>query len=214
MRYDADMTRRGVLFSALILLGAALWLIVVWPMSPGSQPVQPAAWLTAGQGDPPPVRLPDTPRPSPAPAAAVSVNALTAEPQPAEAPAAAEPQPSAAPPPSPELFAEPLGPVEEYKQRYAKEPRDSAASEAESLISAAFKPSDTRETLLRNVLCRETVCRLELSLSQAELGAYVAAMTRISQDFDREFGVNPLPSSKNDATRAVEVFVKRTKPQP
>lgn len=143
----------------------------------------------------------------------MSVNTLTPEPQP-EAPAPAEPQPSAAPPPSPELFSEPLGPVADYKQRYADEPRDSAASEAESVIRAAFKPSDTRETLLRHVLCRETVCRLELGVSQAELGAYVAAMTRISQDFDREFAVHPLPRAPNEALRPVEVFVKRIKAPP
>jgi hypothetical protein len=198
------MTRGGFLFGALVVLGALLWLVVVWPMPRGAEPPA-AAWGSAGADAPAPA-LPDPPR-SPPPAA-VSVKADA--PAPAEAPAA-EPKKATVPaqPPTPLLFSEPHGPVDEYKQRYASEPRDSAAHEAEGTVSAAFKPTDTTSQLLRSVLCRETICRMELNFSDAEIGPYVAAMTRLTLDFDREFAINPMPNPSGVQPRPVEVYLKR-----
>lgn len=197
------MTRRGLLFGALVLLGGLLWVIVVWPMPHTPEPPA-AAPSSAGYDAPAPV-LPDRPRSAPAAAVSVKTDQAAPEPAPIEGKQASVP----AQPPTPLLFSEPHGPVDEYKARYASEPRDSAASDAESLVAAAFKPTDGRAQFLRNVLCRETICRMELNFSDGEIGPYVAAMTRLTLNFDREFAINPLPNPDGLQPRPVEVFLKR-----
>jgi len=205
---------RPLLTVATLLLGVGLlWLIVMWPNTPAPTPAAPPA-NSARAGEP-----------APPPAApihnALEAHEATADEATSPAPAAPQP-PAAAPPPSStppaaqnapedqvELFDEVRGPLEELKRRFEHEPRDSAASDAESTIRAAFEPEQAHEQLLRSVLCRSTICRIELRWSSAKLGAYVAAMGRMSVRFAPEFASTVAAPAAVDPNRSVELYVER-----
>jgi hypothetical protein len=198
------MTRTGLAFGGLLAIGGLLWLVVVWPAphNPDSS-VVPAPRGEAGQAprataptastDPRPSAKPS---PTPAPTAAVSVRPNPPDDNPH------------LPPPTPELFAEPHGPLDEYKEKFENEPRDSAAINAEHDLRAAFEP-EAKSGLLRSVLCRQTICRAELHWTPRSLGDYVAAMGRLTVHFDRTFALAPLGTTAGDQSRSIELYLKR-----
>jgi hypothetical protein len=198
------MTRTGLAFGGLLAIGALLWLVVVWPSPHNADSAHPP--VPRGEAGQPP--LPAAP-----PSAATEVRT---SPKPAATPAAAvsiKPERTIdddphLPPPTPQLFVEPHGPVDEYKQQFESEPRDSAAPDAEHDLRAAFEP-EAKSGLLRNVLCRQTICRAELHWTPRALGDYVAAMGRLTLHFDRTFAVAPLGPAGDDQGRAIEVYLKR-----
>lgn len=107
----------------------------------------------------------------------------------------------------PALFEHDLGPVAEYKARFASEPRDSAASDAERLARDAFKLTDSANPVFRSVLCRKTVCKLEVRLAPDQLGAYVAGMGRLTQHFDTHLGVTRTAEHAGEVS--LEVYAQR-----
>ncbi|HKP64093.1 MAG TPA: hypothetical protein VJV78_45470, partial [Polyangiales bacterium] len=109
-------------------------------------------------------------------------------------------------------FLEDQGPFAERKRTFETEPRDSAATGAESMVRAAFNHPDGAPDLFKSVLCRQTVCKVEIRWNSDRLGAYVAGMTRISVDFDPEFASGPGGPPNPDQTRPVTVYLKRKPP--
>jgi hypothetical protein len=200
------MTRTGLAFGGLLAIGALLWLVVVWPAPRNVE----SAKLPAPRGE---AGRPPLPAPPPMAASELHPTAKLAAPSPPAAAVSGKPEPALdadphLPPPTPELFAEPHGPLDEYKQQFESEPRDSAAGDAEHDLRAAFEP-EANSGLLRNVLCRQTICRAELQWKPSVLGDYVAAMGRLTLHFDRTFAVAPLGPAGEDKSRSIELYMKR-----
>jgi hypothetical protein len=194
------MQQRWLVVALVLGMAALSWAILIWPTH---EPLAPLP--TAGDAAPPALAAPPSAavQPAPEPAAQTPV-----EPQPASgqeiAKAAAPSDPPAEDPP---LFAHDVGPVDERRARFASEPRDSAASDAEALLRDAFKITDSPEPLLRSVLCRTRVCKLELQLRADQLGAYVAAMARITQHFDKQLAVTR--TAQQPGQVSLEVYAER-----
>jgi hypothetical protein len=122
---------------------------------------------------------------------------------PPEAPASAPPEAV------PDVFDEVRGPLDELRRRFEHEPRDSAASDAESTIRAAFAPEQAHGELLRSVLCRATICRIELRWTASKLGNYVAAMGRLSVSFAPDFASTAAGPGAAEQDRSAELYVER-----
>jgi len=209
------MSRNVLAFAGVLLVGALLWMVSAWP----AQQDDDSARVIADE--PPAVPAPAPPPPA-APKPEPAAEPAAPPPPPAAAPPAAPeaPQPQQPqdqpPPPEPELptdmFAQDVGPVAELKRDYESEPRDSAASEAEGTVRAAFAHADGAPDLFRSVLCRQTVCKIELRWAPDRMGAYVAGMTRASVDFAPELGVSPAGPTNSDQTRPLVVYLRRKPP--
>jgi hypothetical protein len=200
------MSRNALAFGGVLLVGALLWMVTAWPARQDDDsadviPDEPAA----PQAPPPPAAEPKPQAEPPAPPPAAPPPAAPATPQPQEQPAPAEPDDT-------DMFREAQGPVAERKRTYESEPRDSAATEAESVVRKAFQHPDGAPDLFKSVLCRQTVCKIELRWTPDRLGAYVAGMTRASVDFEPEIAVSPAGPPGPDQTKPIEVYLKRKPP--
>jgi hypothetical protein len=192
------MTRRRTVGLAVLTTAALLWLALAWRVE--REPAENAA-LPAPDPQPMAAEPSAAPQPAtPVPPAAAPVEAPAQE-APPEIPAAGDQHLLV----MDAMFSQPQGPLEAFRQTYQTEPRDSAANDAEARVRAAFEPEQASSHLLRAVLCRRTVCRLELSWRGSELGSYVAAMRRTDADFEQEIAAVELPG----AGRVVEVYLRR-----
>jgi hypothetical protein len=193
----------------LVALGVAMiWFVAVRSDS-------------SGRTDPPAPELPSPAAPVPQPASAAP------NPQPATPPEKPQPathtqaptlneqasdrgSPSGIKPP------ERSGPVDELKQSFASEPRASAAVSVESAISAAFQRPEVPQGLLKSVLCRSTVCRVETRWSpDRAAGFMVALMQLVTQPpndqpaFDHNLGISPEAEPNADGNHAIDVYLKQ-----
>lgn len=208
------MARHGWLVGLAGLCGALLWTIAAWPVAHERAPADAAAGAPAPEPEPPP--SPREAVPAAPPTAAVRA---TAEPKPAPAVPA---RPTAPEQPTPaetladrqaeadQIFIRENGPLDEYKRAFETEPRDSAAHEAEHAIREAFVASDGPGPVFRSVLCRETICKIDVRVSADNLGAYVAAMARIvRQPFDTKLATERTSLAQNGEV-SVAVYAKRS----
>lgn len=147
--------------AGIALLAIALWWLALGGRKPASEP---AAYVLVEE--PPPqgaVPPPSAAKPVPAaPQPARSEPASPAvSPDPPAKPAAAtaDPAPPAKKGPIP---PDTRGFLDALRGRFDNEPRDSGASEVENRIRRMFNAEGMPAGMLRNVLCRELVCRLEL----------------------------------------------------
>jgi hypothetical protein len=189
---------RWLLVALTCLAGLLVWVMATWPLAPELDSSEPS---TAESEPAQPTAAPPS---SPQPPAA-------AEPSPSPTDPPPEPAAVAEQPPAPEsleaeadkIFARENGPLAEYKAEFDKEPRDSAANDAEQVVRGAFDPKDSPAPVFRSVLCRESICRIETRVSAQTLGAYVAAMTRmVHGKFDAK-----LASERTTLAQAGEVSV-------
>ena len=202
------MIRKRTALSAALIVGALLWIVVAWPVL----------------REPPESSAVALPVPS-APAEVAEVHIATHAPE--QERAKADPPAASAAVPAiearsdvpamgdqhllvmEEMFSQPQGPLEAYRQSHQAEPRDSGANEAEARVRAAFEPEQPGYWLLRSELCRQTICRLELNWRAWEMSSYVAAMRRTDADFEQEFAALEIPGSRSAAGRLVELYLKR-----
>lgn len=201
------MSRNAAAVGALVLVGALLWLVTAWPTPPDKpEPAAPEPQPGPALAPEPPVP-PEPPVLAPAPKAEEPVAQ-----QPPEAPPQPPPMPAPHTPPD-DMFAREQGPVTEYKAIYDREPRNSNANETEAQIRAAFAPQDGAPDLFRSVICRRTVCKLELDWTNQRLGAYVAGITRATQaGFGTSVAVAPAGPVDEAKVRPISVYIKRVQP--
>jgi hypothetical protein len=106
------------------------------------------------------------------------------------------------------------GPVDALQQAFASEPRASSAVSAESAIEASFRRAEVPRTLLKSVLCRSTVCKVETRWSPERASGFMVAFMQLvvqpqeQHTFDHELGVAPEGEPDADGSRAVTVYVK------
>jgi hypothetical protein len=208
------MGRWVLLAGAAVVVGIVMWRLVLAPSFETEEALPDASSAPAAEPprDPGPV----------ANQAAQPGSPETAQARTAENPAAAEspPQaPSAPQEPSEDLVPIPppeaSGPVAELKQAFAKEPRDSAAQLPESQIQGEFRKSDISPTLLKSVLCRKTVCKVETLWSPERAESFMAAFMRLSTDFSSEFGplaLDPHAAPDIRQERQIDVYLPRLDP--
>jgi hypothetical protein len=110
---------------------------------------------------------------------------------------------------SEDMFDRDHGPVEEYRSAFEREPRGSGNAALESEIRAAFTRPGAPAGLLGAALCRKTICKVEVRWSPDRTGEYVAAMTLLSPNFDREIAVVSHPKANKDDLRVIDVYMKR-----
>lgn len=207
------------MLGGLLAIVILIWAVAVWPTA--HAPVSIADPERAPEPREPvrgstPVVEPAAPPPTPS---------APAEPVPAEVPERkvfvapvmrAPPAHPAAEPTEPADLGVPLsrmeqGPVAEYTQQFQHEPRDSAAIVTERQIRSAFAPESGSAGVLRDVLCRQTICRIEIRMSKESLGSYVAGMGRISSTFDRAYAYSR-EGPVVDGMQTVAVYAKRLPP--
>jgi hypothetical protein len=205
------MGRRGLLAGAVVLVGIALWFV---SQDPGSATEAPQADDSSSPAAPEAAREPvPVAEREPRPAAAQREG--EADPENPAAPAApsqapATPQPDdLAPMPAPERS----GPVAELTRAFEKEPRDSAAQQLESRIESEFRKSDVAPGLLKSVLCRESVCRVEVRWTPERAVAFMSAFTRLSADFEPEIAIDPRGvATAREEELQVDVYLPRRGP--
>jgi hypothetical protein len=121
-----------------------------------------------------------------------------------QAPAAPEPEDSAPLPPPRRS-----GPIAELKQAFETEPRDSAAQLTESRIQNEFIKSDIAPGMLKYVLCRESVCKVEVLWTPERAVSFMSAFTRLSADFEPDIALDPHAPADAPQQLQVDVYLPR-----
>jgi hypothetical protein len=204
------MSRNGAAFGALVLVGGLLWLVTAWPTAEDdrAEPSEPEPEVPPAAAPAPPQPVAQLPPP------------VIGTPLKAPAPAAPPPQAEPAPAPPPantiqprvpqeDMFAKDQGPVAEYKALYEKEPRDSAAHQYEQRISGSFWPGDGAPDLFKSVICRTTICKIEMRWKPDRIGPYVAGLTRAAVHFKDQVAVAAAAPAPDDRERVIDVYIKR-----
>jgi hypothetical protein len=108
------------------------------------------------------------------------------------------------------------GPVDARKAAFASEPRDSNATEPETVIQAAFRRPEANG-LLKGVLCRSSVCKVETRWTPARAAGFMGAFMNLvassdgapSRNFDSEIAISPEGAPDTNGERAIDVYLKR-----
>lgn len=207
--YARGMSRKVAALALLIVVSVS-WFLLVWPTAEDEEE------LVLGSPVPQPSVLP----PTAAPAPTVSVSKAAGN----EPVVEAVPEPPAPDPEAPraepkDLIEGDQGPVAEYRRTHESERRDSAATDVERHIRAAFPESDHAPDLFKSVLCRETVCKVEIRWAADRVQPYVAALKRIGvgdygkaqqgPGFAAPLALSPIGPKDADGVRLVELYLKR-----
>jgi hypothetical protein len=191
---------------AVVLVGIVLWIVSRDAPRATEEPLSDESSAAAAPESP---REP-VPVAEPGPAAAEREEEATPE---GEAAPAAPSQAPATPQPPDDLAAMPApersGPVAELTRAFAEEPRDSAAQSLESRIESEFRKSDVAPGLLKSVLCRESVCRVEVRWTPERAVAFMSAFTRLSADFEPEIAIDPRGAATAGEELQVDVYLPR-----
>jgi hypothetical protein len=201
------MGKRSLLIAAVVLVGIVLWRLALDERPPPEEPV-----VFAPSAPPAPESLRDPgPVAQRAPQPATPENTRDNKPEttaapasPSQAPAAPQPEEPTLPPP------EASGPIAELKQAFEKEPRDSAARLPESRIESEFIRSDITPGLLKSVLCRKSVCKVEVLWTPERASAFMYAFTRLSADFEPNIALDPQGRAEGQQELQVDVYLPRS----
>jgi hypothetical protein len=194
-----------VISASLLALGLVWWLAVREPERPADVTTAPESEagpaLVAVAGGASPARVPEpVPEAEPKPLAEPAV-------APAELPRTAPPAATATPP-------QKEGPVEELAERFAHEPRDSDAASVEANVQAVFLALHMRPDMLKSVLCRESLCRLELRWRPERSLDYMTVMTRLTLELAAPFAIRPAEQADPDGALPLEVYWPRKSAKP
>jgi hypothetical protein len=202
------MGKRILLVAAVVLVGLALWRLALDqnPVAEEPQPAEPSAPpASEPQRDPNAVTERATPPGTSDSKQDSKAETQTAPASPSEAPAAPQQPEDPAPIPAPQAS----GPIAELKQAFEKEPRDSAAQVPESRIQSEFKKSDIAPGLLKSVLCRKSVCKVETLWTPERATAFMAAFTRLSAEFEPNIALDPHNKPVAQQELQVDVYLPR-----
>jgi hypothetical protein len=198
------MPRRWLLALGLLSAVLLLWFLAVpqpEKLAPQPEPAlvrtEPAALHPSQAGGPAgePQPAPAAPPPSAAPTAPTAT-------KPSASPAAEAPS-NHAPPPKAE------GPVDEYKTKYEHEPRDSTAQAAESAVQSAFRQPDVPPGLFKSVLCRQTICKIEVHWAEDRAPGYMAGLMRVFSSVGQKMAFEPLGGPDATGNYELNVYVSR-----
>lgn len=190
--------------AAAVVVVILLWRVAVDPGGTADEPVP------VEPSPPPP---PESPRPAnpeperPAQPAATETKrddrATFASPS--QAPAAPEQPHDLVPIPPPEA----TGPIAELKRAFETEPRDSAAQEPGSRIASEFKKSDVPAGLLKSVLCRKSVCKVETLWTPERAVGFMGTFMRLSPEFGPNLAIDPHGPFDPQQELPIDVYLPR-----
>ena len=104
------------------------------------------------------------------------------------------------------------GPVTELKAAFENEPRDSAARTPESRIESEFKRTEMPAGLLKSVMCRKTVCRVETVWSPARAEGFMGAFMRLISDFKPTLALDTHGAPDAQGDLRIDVYLERLDP--
>jgi hypothetical protein len=200
------MSRGSVALGAFVVVGVGLWLAIAWRAPSDDEPVASTPDLSEpGAAAPQPSAAP-VPEPAPVPTLAPPVaddEDLEEE----------EPEPTKPPRRAPEeQIKGDQGPVAEYRTLYESESRQSNAAELEAKVSVAFQESKPPPDMIRSILCRQTICKIEMRWSMDRMRPYIGGLTRAQANFTIPVAVSPVGPKDAEGMRLVEVYLKRKPP--
>lgn len=202
---------------ALIVGAAAIWWAALGGPTPEAEELADAASET-DQPAAAPTAPTDTPPSEPTAPAAPPANGPSADPAPAAALAETPPPPQPTPTPEEQIPApERTGPVDELKAAFESEPRDSNATDPESAIQAAFHRPEVPSGLVKSVLCRSSVCKVETRWTPAGAAGFMGALMSLvaspegaaNRKFEPEIAVAPEGAPDANGQRSIDVYLKR-----
>jgi hypothetical protein len=209
----ARMNRKPLVMAALALTAGLLWWSVISqprdaePRSrQPSNDTRPSAQLM--DAAPREQEVPRQPVVAAEPAKQV---ALSSPQQPAEAPAEPHAETTEVEPPMDRQNMKPpvlRGPVTELKHRFNNESRSSASGQLESQVKALFADPNVPPELLDSVLCRRTVCKINLRWTADRMVGYVYVSGYLRRDFDPQIGVSPALENDASGARPIELYLK------
>jgi hypothetical protein len=169
--------RRGIWLALLVAFAALSWWLALAGPDPG------ADTLAAEAIEPPPPAAapPEPPAPSQpiAPSPPPKSPEPLPDPQPSPAVAARAPEPTDSIAPIP---PDTRGFVEALESRFQSDPRDSAASEIENKLRRMFRGPRMPAGMLKSVLCRQAVCKLDIHWLPAYDPVYRQVMAVLTGD--------------------------------
>jgi hypothetical protein len=206
--YEHAMSRGSVALGAFVVVGVGLWLAIAWRAPSDERDVAsavvdlPEPEAAAQQ---PSAALVPEPAPLPTPAPPVAEDEDLDEEQ--------EPEPNKPSRRAPEeQIKGDQGPVAEYRKLYESESRQSNAAELEAKVSAAFQESKPPPDMIRSILCRQTICKIEMRWSMDRLRPYIGGLTRAQANFAIPVALSPVGPKDAEGMRLVEVYLKRKPP--
>ncbi|HKP61247.1 MAG TPA: hypothetical protein VJV78_31180 [Polyangiales bacterium] len=151
------------------------------------------------------------PPPPPPAAGAQTVPVSKSEPVP-ESPSQPSP-PSAAPPP-PQAPEAPIPPdtrgfVDALQGRFDNDPRDSAAGESENALRKYYRGPRMPAGLLRSVICRQSVCKLDLHWTAEHDEAYRDAIEFLADGNAKMVATRAAAPDKHGAVEVEAYWVRR-----
>ncbi len=204
------MGRWSLVVAAAVVVGVLMWRLVLDPSEPAEEalPDEPNAT--------PAVESPREPEPvaqQPTPGAPEAKQEL----KPGNQPAPTSPSPTPTDPEQTEELVpipapEATGPIVELKQAFESEPRDSAAQVPESLIQGEFKKSDIAPGLLKSVLCRKSVCRVETLWTPERAVSFMSVFMRLSTEFAPNLALDPHGAPDPKKEQQIDVYLPRLAP--
>jgi hypothetical protein len=194
--------RNGVLLALLVGFALLSWWLALDSPNSGDDT------LAAAEDLPPPAAAPSRRAENPAdPARPAS--------QPAPAPAA-PPHPPAAAPNAPRPAAEqaPIPPdtrgfVDALQARFDADPRDANASQTETDIRKLYRAPRMPDGILRSVVCRQSVCRLDLHWSADNDEAYRDVLDYLANDNAKFIATRARPQDKYGTVEVEAYWIRR-----
>lgn len=202
------MARVLLALGLLVAIAALFWFFAFSPQSPRAR-------SRSGSTTPQPAAAPELSEPSAAAASGARVAAPSApgrpepaEPSPAEEPPAAVAAESSAPQQKPLPPPQRSGPVDELREAFERDNRPSSAAQLERKIEAAFGRSEIPAGMLRSVVCRQTVCKVEVNWRPEYMQAHMLAFMVITQELGIRSGAQePIAREGSDEVVQVNVYL-------
>ena len=217
MHDDERVSRKTVAFLVVIAgLVLAWWAAGTGAPEPAAGPIAGSEALAVRElNAPPATAAPASPSQPEAPAASARAD------EPAPTPAA--PKDNAQDEPHP-LLPQRSGPIAELKALYGSEPRASASAQIESAIEAQFRRPEVPPGLLKSVVCRTTVCRIETRWTPERAEGFMSALMHMATEpageqahFDNQIAIAPEEPDAVSGIRVVDVYARFSsgaQPQP
>lgn len=201
----------------MVAAAALAWSLVIRTPDDDVSPDSSPAIGTDFQVEPEPAQA-DPQREDPRPTAPSEPTPAPAEPAPA--PPQAPEQAQAAPETRTHLSApERTGPLGELRALYQSEPRNSTAPDAESKIAEVFRNPDFPGGLVKSVLCRTTVCKVETRWTPERGTAFMGGFMHLVVEhenqpavFEHNLAIEP-GEIEADGAQRIDVYLKRVAPQ-
>lgn len=192
--------RTGVLLALLVGFALLSWWLALDNPSSGDET------LAAAEDLPPPAAAPSAPASEPIGPVKPPAPAPAEPPQPPAAAPSAQQQPAADQAPIP---PDTRGFVDALQGRFDAETRDATANQAEIAIRKLYRAPRMPDGLLRSVVCRQSVCRIDLHWSPENDEAYRDVFDYLANDNAKLVATRARPQDKYGTVEVEAYWIRR-----